>query len=303
MTAPATSPAEPAARRLAVAALAVSMVAVAFSPLFVRLSDAGPTASAFWRVALALPLLWLWLRAGGPPAARRPLSRRDWTGLLLSGVFFTGDLAMWHLAIRNTSIANASLLANLSPIFVTLACWLLFRERFTRAFLGGLAAALAGVALLMGENLGSGRSHPLGDLLSVLTAMFYAGYIVVVGRLRARLPSATIMLWTAVVTALMLAPLALLLGERLFPVSLEGWLILIGLAWITHAAGQGLIAFALAHLPASLLAVSLLVQPALAALIAWAVLGEGLGPWQAAGGIVILAGIVLAQRGSRLPAG
>lgn len=75
---------------------------------------------------------------------------------------------------------------------------------------------------------------------------------------------------------------------------------LVGLAWISHAAGQGLIAYALAHLPAAFSSVSLLFQPVMAALFAWILLSESLSPLQIAGAAVVLAGIYLARRGSRL---
>jgi drug/metabolite transporter (DMT)-like permease len=73
---------------------------------------------------------------------------------------------------------------------------------------------------------------------------------------------------------------------------------LVGLALISHAAGQGLIAYALAHLPAAFSSVSLLFQPVMAALFAWLLLGEGMVPLQLLGGLIVLAGIYLARRGS-----
>ncbi len=73
---------------------------------------------------------------------------------------------------------------------------------------------------------------------------------------------------------------------------------LLGLAWISHAAGQGLIAYALAHLRAGFTSVGLLLQPVMATLFAWVLLGEPLAALQIAGGAVVLAGIYLARRGS-----
>jgi drug/metabolite transporter (DMT)-like permease len=85
----------------------------------------------------------------------------------------------------------------------------------------------------------------------------------------------------------------------LLPAGAQGWLVLLGLAWITHAGGQGLIAYALAHLPAAFSSVGLLVQPVMAAAFAWVLLGEPLVALQVAGGAVVLAAIYLAQRGSK----
>jgi drug/metabolite transporter (DMT)-like permease len=218
--------------------------------------------------------------------------------LVAAGLFFAGDLALWHWSIRFTTVANATLLANFAPIFVTLAGYLLFSERFSRQFLLGMALAIAGAGILMGESLGFGAEHVLGDVLGLTTAVFYAGYILSVAKLRSASSTATIMAWSGLVTCGALLTVTLLLGETLLPVTLEGWAVLFGLALLSHAGGQSLIAFALARLPAALSSVSLLLQPAIAAVLAWAILAEPLGPWQVSGALVILGGIYLARRGS-----
>jgi len=104
---------------------------------------------------------------------------------------------------------------------------------------------------------------------------------------------------TTTVTAVFLFPAALASGEQMLPASAFGWWMLVGLALVSHAAGQGLIAYALAHLPAAFSSVSLLFQPVMAALFAWALLAEGLVPLQILGGLVVLVGIYLARRGSK----
>lgn len=288
--------------RNALIALLAGASAIAFAPIFVRLSELGPTATAFWRVAFAAPVLLIWLmseqrRLG--PAARRPATARDWLGLATAGFFFAGDLAVWHWSITLTSVANSTLFANFAPIFVTPAAFLLFGERIRPAFLLGLLLSIAGAALLMGQSLTLSFDHILGDALGVVTAAFYAGYMLVVSRLRAVFSTATIMAWSAVVTAILLVPVALISGEGLIAGSLYGWSILLGLALLSHCGGQSLIAYAFAHLPASFSSVALLLQPAVAAVLAWFLFNEALGPLQAIGGVVILAGIVIARRASQ----
>ncbi len=289
--------------RVAFLALLAGAVGIAFAPIFVRLSEVGPVATAFWRLALALPLLALWLAAQERPRrpARRPSSVRDAARLALAGVFFAGDLAFWHWSIRFTSVANATLLANLAPLFVTLAGWALFGERFSRLFLAGLAIAMAGAGVLMGTSVTIGPETLLGDALGVVTAIFYASYILAIGRLRADFSTATIMTWSGLATAVVLLAVAWLSGESLLVDSAHGWAVLVGLAWISHAGGQSLIAFALASLPAALSSVSLLLQPVTAALLAWVLLAEPLGPVQALGGAIVLAGVLIARRGSLTP--
>lgn len=277
-------------------------LAIAFSPIFVRLSELEPTATAFHRVFLAVPIFGAWLLAAGALHDRRegplPSRRRLVLWLVLAGLFFAGDLAVWHWSLAFTTVANSTLLANLAPVFVTAAAWVLFRERVTWLFLLGLVAALAGAAVLMRASLAFSSEHLLGDGLAILTAVFYAGYLISVKELRRSLSTVRLMAASSLVTALALLPVTLLAGEDLLPETLRGWLMLLGVAWVSQVLGQGLIAFGMGHLPASFSAVSLLVQPAAAALLAWAILGEALSGWQALGGIAVIAGILLARRGS-----
>jgi drug/metabolite transporter (DMT)-like permease len=281
---------------IALAALLAGATCIALSPIWVRVSETGPTASAFWRVALASPVLWLLqglIRRPGPPAAPH------WKLLLAAGVAFAGDLAVWHTSIKLTTVANSTLLANLASIFVTLAAWLLWKQRPRALFVAGLATALAGVVMLVETSARVSPGALGGDALGVVTAVFYAWYILAVKQLRDR-GAATLRLMavTSTLSASLLLPVALASGEQMLPVTSLGWWKLVGLALVSHAAGQGLIAYALAHLPAAFSSVSLLFQPVMAAVFAWVLLGEPLAPLQIAGGIVVLAGIYLSRRGS-----
>jgi drug/metabolite transporter (DMT)-like permease len=275
-------------------ALLAGAACIALSPIFVRISEAGPTATAFWRVTLAVPALWLLIlfRKG---AAGEGFSGKKLL-LFAAGLAFAGDLAFWHSSIQLTSVANSTLLANLASIFVTLAAWVFLRQRPSGLF---LAAALAGVLMLVKTSLGFSATALAGDALGVVTAMFYAGYILAVKGLRDRGETTLrLMAVTSTLTALILFPVALASGEQMLPHTPYGWIVLVGLALISHAAGQGLIAYALAHLPATFSSVGLLLQPVIAAFFAWVLLGEPLVTLQILGGAVVLAGIYLARRGS-----
>jgi drug/metabolite transporter (DMT)-like permease len=284
-------------RTPALIALFAGATCIALSPIWVRVSDVGPTASAFWRVALAVPLLWMLFAFNSKD--RKTLDKRHYLPLLLAGVAFAGDLVFWHWSIQYTSVANSTLLANLASIFVTLAAWVLWKQRPSGLFLAGLAAALIGVALLVRASLGSTPGALLGDGLGIVTAMFYAWYLLSVKGLRdGGTGTLQLMAVTTTVTAFILLPVAIASGEVFLPAGANGWLVLLGLAWISHAAGQGLIAYALAHLPAGFSSVGLLFQPVMAALFAWVLLGEPLVALQVAGGAVVLAGIYMARKAS-----
>lgn len=282
---------------MALVALFAGAIGIAFAPIFVRLSEVGPVATAFWRLALALPLLALWMalqERGRKQGAARPA----WPMAVLAGLFFAADLAVWHWSIRLTSVANATFLANLAPVAVTLGAWILLGERARPVFFAGMLLSLAGAALLMGANVGGPGSVLLGDGLGMLTAVFYAGYQLCVKRLRDTQSTARIMFASGAACAAVLLPLALLMGEAILPASPAGWGVLLGLALVCQLAGQGLITWAVAHLAASFSSVSLLLQPVAAAGFAWLLFGEALATLQWFGAAAVLAGIWLARRGT-----
>lgn len=293
--------ATPSVDRWALVALILGAVGIGFAPIFVRLAGAGgvePVASAFWRLGLAVPLLApVWLAGRRGPL--RPGAGLPWAPLIASGLFFAADLGLWHWAITLTTVANATLLANLNTVFVALIGVLVLQERYGVRFWVGLVAAFAGVLLLVGGSAQAGGGRLLGDGLGVATACMYAGYFLTVRAARRGFSTLDALMGSSLVTALALFPVAVLLGEQLRPDSLAGWGPLIGLAAVSQLAGQGLIIYALKHLPAAFSAVTLLLQPLVAALVAWGLFGERLSLLELAGGVAVLAGILLARLGSR----
>jgi drug/metabolite transporter (DMT)-like permease len=288
--------------RIALGALVCGAFAIGFAPIFVRLSEVGPGATAFWRILLALPVLWLWMAVEGQntTAPRQPTRPADYRWLAAAGLFFAGDIAVWHWSLQFTFVANATLLVNFAPIFVTLGAWLLWKQRINWIFLLGLAVALAGAVMLIGASFQLSAQNLLGDVLSLLAAVSYGGYILTVKQLRNHFSVATIMAWGGLFSCAAVFLAALLAGEQFIALSLQGWVVLIALALLSHVGGQGLIAYALAHLPAPFSSVTLLLQPVISTFLAWLILDEVLGPWQALGGIIVLVGIWLARRGSKM---
>lgn len=295
--------ADPRTVRLALAFLFLATIAVAISGTLVRISETGPTATAFWRMTLAIPAMWLMMglekRGGGQPLAARTPSLRDFLLLAVAGLCFGIEIAIWNVAMMLTSIANGTLLANLSPLFVALGAYFVFGQRFSRTFRIGLVLSLAGACVLMGEDLSISTRHLAGDTLALTAAGFFGAYILIIARLRSRLSTGVIMLWTCVFSALPILPAPFLLGEPFLPYSIGGWAILLAAALICQAAGQSLLTYALAHLPAAFSSVGFMLVPVNAALVAWIALGEPIRPLQAFGAAIILGGIVVARRGSR----
>lgn len=281
-------------RTTAFGALLLGGAALGLSPIFVRLSDVGPTASAFWRLALALPFLWLWVLAkeGARPRLSGPLLRV----VLLAGVFFAADLSVWHWSIIYTTVANSTLLANFAPIFVTLGGWFLFGQRVSGMFVAGMVTALVGTSLLVGPSFSLGGTHIAGDWLALLAAFFYAAYMLAVKRAREGVSTAALMALSSTVSVIVLFPVAWLSPQPMVPGGLHGWSVLFGLAVVSQVLGQSLIAYAFAHLSAALSSVGVLTQPVVAAVLAWVLFSETLAWPQLFGGALVLAGILVARR-------
>ncbi|MGY6661448.1 MAG: DMT family transporter [Glycocaulis sp.] len=291
----------PAASMLAgtLAVLAGACV-IGFAAILVKASDLGPQATAFWRLTLALPALALWL-ALHRHGKDTPPGRPDMRLMALAGIFFALDLAFWHVGIKITTAANATLLANLTPILVALFSWLIFRETVTRSFILVCAVMLSGAALLAGGNLTIDPDRLTGDVFSILTAFWYAAYLLTVRKARDGASAPRVIFLSTLIAAPISLALALAFGETLLPEGWQGWIPLILLGVVVHAGGQGAIIFGLGRIPAPLAALLLLVQPIVAAAAGWILFDEALSAIQLLGAAIILAGLYVAQRKSPAP--
>lgn len=287
-------------RSLAVAALLAGALAIAFAPILVRWSELEPVATGFLRLAIGGPVFLLFLprtatahkAQGGNNSDRL----RAITLVVISGLCLAADLALWNLSVLMTTVTNATLFNNCAPIFVTLFAWLLWRQPISRRLMTALAITFAGMAALMGQGFQLDSAQAQGDLLAVLTAAFYAGYILSLKELRAIRSTSFCMAGTSLTAAALLLGVALVLGEQLLPTTWHGWAVMLALGIVCQVIGQGLITHALAHLSATFSSIGLLLQPLAAAALAWALLGEALGPVQLAGVALVLGGIHMARR-------
>ncbi len=288
-------------RAFALSVLVVSACVLGLAPILVRLTETGPAAAGFWRFVFAMPLLLVltarpksW--AGGGEGIGRP---SKW--MILAGLFFALDLSFWHYGIVMTSVANATVLCNLTPVVVTLFGWIVFKERPARLFILAIALAMSGAfAMAAGASGAQGTNPLLGDIFSLSVALWYSGYFLAVKQARTTAGAMRITLWATAIGIPPLAVVSLLLGEDMIPATLAGWGACVGMG-VMHVAGQGGVAWALGKLPASVTAVTILVQPIVAGLLSWWIFGETLTPVQALGGALVLAAIVLAQWSSRKP--
>jgi drug/metabolite transporter (DMT)-like permease len=303
MTTPDLALTRPTAPSLAMfLALMTGATCIGFSGVFVRFADVGPAAAGFWRMIFALPVLAAWMAL----ERRKPAGGTVRSGALgpiaLAGLAFAVDVILYNASLGFTTIANASLLGNLSPVVVVLGGWLLLGETPSRRILGALMLALGGAMLLVlpkfaASGVPASATGTFGDTLAIGAAIAYAGYILAIRRARDLADAGRIGLISSVLCAIFCLAAALVLGETILPQSLQGWLAVIALGLVSHALGQGLITLSLGHYGAS--AASLvMVWPALVSVLAaWAIFAEQPSPAQAFGGVAILAAVLLVRKG------
>ncbi|WP_420144440.1 DMT family transporter [Sphingobium sp.] len=278
--------------RMAFPALLLANLILPLGPIFVRLSDVGPAAAAFWRLLIALPFLLLLARPG---LRRTPPTRGEWIALTWAGLVFAADLAAWHLGVMHTKVANATIFGNLSGLFLPAWGMLVLRQKPTGMQAAALIMAGAGAAVMMGGSYELSILNLKGDLLCLLAGILYTAYLLIVQRARGRLNSWSVLGVSSLVSAPALLLCALALGERVMP---GDWTPLILLALSSQLIGQGLLTYAIGWFSPLVLGVSLLLQPAIAALLGWLLFDEWLSLPDMVGTAVVAAALVLV----RLPA-
>lgn len=270
---------------------------IGLSPIAIRVSEVGAQPTNLWRFAFALPILGLWALLSRPKPS---LGQIGW--LLLAGVLFGIEVSLWGAAVTLTTVTNATLLANLTPIFAALFGWLLLREPLSRPIAAGIGMALTGAVILAlaraqgGASAQSGAHGLIGDALGFSAAIGYAGYLLIVRALGNKVGVGGVMFWATLSAAAVSLTTSLVLQQPLMPHSFSGWTLLVALALVVQVGGQGLIAFGVGRLPIVMSTVLLWMQPLVAAALSWIMFGEALSPLALAGAALILAGIYVVQR-------
>lgn len=260
-------------------------------PLLVRLADVSALSSAFWRLALAVaPLALLARLIARPPAAPRREIHVGW--FVAAGGFFAADLAAWHLGIERTTLANAALFANGASFLYPLWGYAVARTWPSRRATLALLLAGMGLVLLMGLSAEVSPRHLAGDLLCLLAAVFYTFYLVAMDHARGGTSALAALGRATLVGAIALLPVAIAAPGSFWP---QDWTPLLLLALGSQVVGQGLIIFALPHIPAIAAGLGLLIQPLLSATFGWLWFGERLSRLEAAGMVAILVALVLVR--------
>jgi len=263
------------------------------SGIFVKLSDSSPSLIAFYRSLFALPFLYAWMKFEERNDSSKIIwDKRTFFFLVLGGLCFALDMSIWNWSLTFTSVANATLMANIAPVFVVIFGVLFLGYKIEIFFVVTLLLALIGVFLVIlpGEQI-----MVFGDSLGILAAVFYAGYILSIKDLTNILQPARTLFLVTIITTLCLLPISLIEADSLI-LSKSEFFILIFYAIFSQTLAQGLITSGISKVSAHLSSLVLLMQPVAAAFYGWFFLQELLSPLQMAGGLIVLAAIYLASR-------
>ncbi len=275
------------------AAAVTAAVGISTAAILFVLSEASPSTATFFRCLYALPLLWWLMRREDGVFGPRSAQARGWA--LLAGVFFAGDLLLFHHAILLMGAGLATVLVNLQVVIVMIAAWLIWGERPSLAQAIAVPIALGGVVFISGvlEAEPYGRDPVLGSILGILTAVCYAGYLLILRKGRDRRHAAGPIFDSTVTCGLTALAAGLIVGDfdPLPSLPMHAWLLLLALS--AQVAGQVMIATALPRLPAATTSLILLIQPVLATAIAMIVLSETPTTVQLLGVVLILGGVLL----------
>jgi drug/metabolite transporter (DMT)-like permease len=283
--------APPSRQWLPYLALGFGMIALGFSALFARWANAPGPVIGFYRLGLSTLMLvpfFLARRRKGTPIHRGVLIFP-----ILGGLLTALDHGFWNTSVYFTSAANATLLGNTAPLWVALFAWLVWHERLKIVFWIGLVITLAGAAVVLGTDFLRHPALGVGDLLAITAGIFYAGYFLVTQRGRMHWDTLSYIWIVGLVGSLCLLGFSLGMGMPVRGYPLQSYLAFAGAALVSQTGGYLALGYALGHLPASLVAPTMLGQPVITALLAIPLLGETLTASQVLGGMAVLAGIYI----------
>ena len=265
--------------------LALGVIISGIGPILVRESPVGPAATAFWRLAIPLPLA-LWY-------ARHALriGLRDMGWAMISGVLLAADLVFWNGAILRTSVMEATVLVMLFPIIVAAGEIGFFRRRLSRNLLLGGTIAFAGTAMIALGAAG-GEFNLAGDLMALAAAVLFGFSLLISGQLCRRHDPRGVTFWVMFGAACGALPVAMTEAVTLPTNGYDlGYLTVYGLLTFV---GYALYNSALSKLPTTLVAVSSYGQPVIATALAAVLLSEIPSLTSLAGGAVVVGGLLIA---------
>jgi len=275
-------------------ALGAGVISLSFSAMFVRWANAPGPVTAFYRLFFSIFLLLPFFL----PRARTNPS--IWSAALifpfLAGLFTAFDLALWTASLAYTTASNATLLGNTSPLWVALGTWLILKQKLSAGFWRGLFIALMGAVLIMGTDFILHPRFGVGDAMALFTGFFYGGYFLFTQKSRTTFDPIVHIFFVGVGASLSLFIINLILGYPFTGFDRNTWLVFLASALVSQLIGYMSLAYALGHLPASIVSPTMILQPVVTTLLAIPLLAEIPTPWQGLGGAIALVGIYLVNQ-------
>ncbi len=258
--------------------------------IFVKHSALSPVNTGFYRVLFSfpflLPLAWKNIKS---------ISKKDAAILFFAGIFLSGDVALWNLSFMHTSVANANLLANLTPFTVIPMSHFLFKEKVPKFFFVGASITVLGVVILLGGKINPSAITYLGDLMSFGASVFYAFFLLISYMLRERISSSVIMLFSGFGSlAGLFVSSCLMEGLRVPSGFWELWPLL-GLALCLQVIGHNLLAHCSGKISINLSTIVCLLQPVFASIYSFFLFGEKLSFMEIVGIAVVILGVYLVK--------
>lgn len=269
-------------------ALAVGVICISIFPILVKLNLTPGVISAFYRMAIASALILPYVLV--KKQLKVPGQKFLWLSVLC-GVVFGVDVGVWNIAIQQSTATQATLLTNLSPVWVGVGAFFFLKDKPTTNFWIGTVVAIIGMVMLVGLNVFLNLDFNLAFGFAILSGMLYAVYMLTSKFILEETDVITFMTISTVSAAIALGIISFLIGEPFYGFSNEGWFVLVIQGVVCQLLAWLLISYATKHMRATRVSVSLLGQAVLAAVLAWLFLDEAISLQMVIGGLVLLFGI------------
>lgn len=274
----------------------VAVTLIGISPIFVKITDIGPNATGFYRMFFSLGFLVTWSAMTDKHHSYEQLSfGRSLVLAVLSGLFFSLDLACWHVALHHTEVVTASLFTNMMPVFMPLLIWVVYSQAPDWRFMIAVGIAILGAAIVTGEGFTLDHSSLKGNILAILAAFFYACYILVVSKLRKFMPVAKVMTWTTFFCSLFMLLFSILADEKIIPSTLNDWIGILALAFLVQSGGQVLLTYAMGYLSEQMISLLVLLSTFVSGIAGWLVFNEAISLIQFTGAVIVIGAIIYAN--------
>ena len=268
--------------------LFIGLISISIFPVLVKWAPVSGITSAFYRLFIAficlLPYVVKTRQLTIPPKSL-------WSSIVICGILFGTDIAVWNLSIHYSSATQATLLTNLAPIWVGVASFFFLANKPLKKFWVGTTVAISGLVILLGFDTFTLMKFDKGFILALISGMLYAAYMIMSQKVLNQIKIASFMTLSMGVSSVYLLAICVIMGEPLWGFSLTIWSVMAIQGVICQLLGWLTLSYALQKMDAQRVSLSLLSQGAVTGIMAWLFIDEQISWRMVAGGLIILFGI------------